>query len=495
MTSSNRVRLAGVAEATYGTTPTTPRMRRQRTTSIGLTFKADSVESDDIRDDRMSSDPAIVGQTNGGQIGVEWHWPPDGSLLSEEIQSAFCDAWANTPARDNDGTADSVITGLTAATQVVTVANGAAFAAGHLVYFTGFGAGANRNKLAKVTTGSATAPAFLGAGLVDEAAPAAAARMKVVGFEGAAGDLTALADGIGSTALDLTTFGLAPGRWVKIGGIGAGFRFATDRCNVWARVSGVVSAAKIPLDNLPGGWAADDGAGKTIRIFIGDWIKNGVSKYGLTLERGFMGQTVPTFIAQTGMRVNTLEFGGQAKQKATGSVTFMGLLGASGQVPLDAIPDDAPDSNAYPILAFSANCGSVREGGGALGTPNYAKAIKFTINNNLRAIDAISTGDDFAPASVDVEDGSFDVAVELDTYFGNDTLLGKVMAGTPTSLNTRMEKGGKALIWEAPRLIPREGDPSVGGKNQDVMLPLRLTASKDSLTGSQLILNRFEFFQ
>ena len=495
MTSSNRVRLSGVAEGTYGTTPNTPRMRKQRATSIGLSFKADYVDSDDIRDDRMSSDPILVGQTNGGQIGLEWHFPQDGSLLSEEIQSAFCDAWGNTPFRDNDGTADSVITGVAASTQIVTVTTGAAFVTGHLVYFTGFGLSANRNKLAKCTTGSATAPVFLGAGLVDEAAPAAASRMKAVGFEGASGDITALADGIGSTALDLTTFGLAPGRWVKIGATGAGYRFASAACNVWARVSDTVTATKIPLDNLPATWTTDDGAGKTIRVFFGDWIKNGVTKYGLTLERGFMGQGVPTYIKQAGMRVNTLEFGGQAKQKAAGSAAFIGMLGSRGTVPLDASPDEAPNDAAYPVMAFSANCGSVREAGAALGTPNYAKAIKFTINNNLRAIDAISTGDDFAPAPVDVQDGSFDVAVELDTYFGNDALLAKVMDGTATALNTRLDKGGRAMIWEAPRVTPREGDPNVGGKNQDVMLPVKLTASKDSVTGAQLILNRFEFFQ
>ncbi len=494
MTSSNRVRLTGVAESALGTTPATPRMRKQRVTSIGLSFKPVYVDSDDIRDDRMSSDPILVGQTNDGQIGLEWHFPADGSLLSEQIKSAFGADWLNTPARDNDGIADSVITGVAATGGVVTVAAGAAFVVGHLVRFTGFGLAAN-NVIAKCTTGSTTAPAFAGAGLVDEAAPAARARIKTVGLEGASGDITALVDGLGSTALDFTTFSLSIGQWVKVGDVGAAYRFAAHNTNpIWVRVIGI-AANKLTLDNLPAAWAADTGAGKTIRLFFGDVIRNGVSVYGLTLERGFMGQGVPTYIKQAGMRVNTLEFGGEAKQKATGSVAFVGMLGARGTTTLDASPDDAPDVAAYPVMAFSANCGSVREAGATLGTPNYAKAIKFTINNNLRAIDAISTGDDFAPAPVDVQDGSFDVSVELNTFFGNDALLAKVMDGTATALNTRLEKGGRAMIWEAPRVTPREGDPAVGGKNQDVMLPVKLTASKDSLTGSQLILNRFEFFR
>lgn len=495
MTSSNRVRLTGVLEDTYGTTPDTPRMRKQRVTSIGLSKKPETVESDDIRDDRMSSDPVNVGQTNTGQIGIEWHYPVPGSLLDAEIVSAFCNAWVNTPSRDNDGTADSVITGVTASTQVVAVATGDAFVTGQLVYFVGFGQSANRNKVAKCTTGSATAPAFLGAGLVDEATPPGTARMKVIGFQGASGDIVAAADGLTSTALDFTTLNLRIGQWVKIGDDTlSGCRFAGLPANIWGRIVGI-AANKLTLDNLPATLATDTGTGKTISVFHGDMIWNSVSVYGVTLERGFMGQTTPTYIAQSGMRVNTMEFGGGAKQKATGSVSFTGMLGSSGTVSIDATPDDAPDNALYPVLAFSANCGRVGEAGVAIGRPNWVKNVKFTINNNLRAIDAVSNGDDYAAAPVDVQDGNFDVAVDLDTYFGSAALLAKIDAGTPTAVNIRLDKNNRAVIWEAPRVIPREGDPNVQGKNQDVMLPVKLTGSKDSLTGAQLILNRFEFFR
>ncbi|PWC89838.1 hypothetical protein TSH100_04160 [Azospirillum sp. TSH100] len=495
MTSSNRVRLTGVWEPTYGVTPNNPRMQRQRVTSIALTNKPVFEDSEDIRDDRMSSDPTMVGQDNGGQFALEWHYPVDASLLSREMESAFGNFWANTPSRDNDGTPASVIQSVTAASQIVAVASAAAFAAGHLVYFSGFGT-ANKGKLAKVTTGSATAPAFVGGGLVDEGTPPATARMKVVGLEGAAGDIQAVADGLTSQAggLDFTTLGLMIGQWVKVGDTGAAYRFATAATNGWGRIVGI-TARKLTLDNLPAGWAADTGTGKTIRAFFGDVLLNGVQKIGLTLERGFMGQTTPTYIGQNGMRVNTLEMGGQAKKKATGSISFMGLKGTPGQVSLDDTPDPAPDSALYPVMAFSANCGRIGEGGSALKKPNWAKGIKFSINNNLRAIDAAADGDDTAPASVDVNDGSFDVSVELDTYFGNADLLTKVMAGIATGINTRLQKGVQAVVWDAPRLTPREGDPSVGGKNQDVMLPVKLTASADSLTNAQLIVNRLEFYR
>ncbi|BAI71472.1 hypothetical protein AZL_020410 [Azospirillum sp. B510] len=494
MSSSNRVRLAGVAETTYGTTPTTPRMRKQRVTSIGLSNKTVTIDSGDIRDDRMNSDPTLVGQTNDGQIGIEWHYPVDGCLLSSEMESAFGNYWVNTPSRDNDGVAGSVIQSVTNSSQVVAVAAGPAFVAGHLVYFSGFGVAGNRGKLAKVTTGSTTAPAFAAAGLVDENTAAATARMKVCGFEGAAGDIQAVADGLQSTALDFTTLGLQIGQWAKVGDTGGAYHFVADTMNRWwGRIIGI-SAHKLTLDNLPAGWAVDNGSSKTIRVFFGDVLMNGVLKLGVTLERGFMDHTPPTFLPQSGMRVGSMEFGGQAKEKATGGISFMGMkAGTPGTTTLDALPDEAPDSGLYPVLAFSANCGRIGEGGVALGKPNWAKGLKFTIANNLRAIDAAADGEDFAPASVDVVDGSCDVTVELDTHFGNADLLAKVSQATPTAINTRLQKGTQALVWDAPRLIPKEGDPNVSGKNTDVMLPVKLTASKDAVTGAQLIVNRFEF--
>ncbi len=491
MTSSNRVRLTGVAEATFGVTPGTPRMRMQRVTSIGLTNKTDYVDSDEIRSDRMNADPIPVGETNDGNIGIEWHFPPAGSLLRSEIQSAFCAAFSDTPSRDNDGVADSVITDIGTTANAITFASGPAFVVRHLVLNTGFAVTAN-NGLFPVTTGGTTSLVSTGAFTTPETAPPANARVKVVGFQGVSGDITATATGLGSTTLDFTTLGLTVGQWVKIGGTGSGFRFATSACNAWARVAGILANA-LTLDNLPAAWTTDSGTSKTIRVFFGDVIKNGTGKYGLTVERGYMGQTVPTYIAQNGMRVGTLEFGGQKKAKATGSISFMGMEGLVSTTSLDSSPDAAPALADYPVMAFSAHCGRVGYGGSALGSPNWVSAIKFTLNNNLRAIEAVSDGDSTAPGPVDVEDGSLDVSVELDTYFGNSAILADIKAGTARAVNTRLFRGGRAMIWEAPRLTPREGDPTVGGKNQDVMLPVRATASYDALTGAQIILNLLEY--
>jgi hypothetical protein len=489
MTASNRLQLAAVREQTYGTTPNTPRMRKMRVTGEGLIFRPDFVMSDEIRDDRMTSDPIKVGETNQGPINFELHYPVPGSVLAEAFASALCAEWTDTPTRDNDGTADSVITDIGTTANTIAFTTGSAFVVGHLVRNSGFAVAGN-NGLFPVTTGGATSLVSTGASFTAETAPPGAARVKVVGFQGTSGDITATATGLASTTLNFTTLGLAPGQWIKIGGTGSAFRFADEALNTWARVSGTPMATALPLDNLPAGWATNAGTGKTIRVFFGDRIRNGVSKIGLTVERGFLGQAVPTYVSQTGMRVASLSLSLAAKQKLTGSFEFMGLTGAQSTTSLDASPDEAPDNAAYQVLAGSANVGRIAEAGATLSAPNWARSLSLSLTNNLRMIEAVDT-----LGAVDITDGECTVTAQLETYFGSNALYAKMLAGTATSVNARATKDSRALVIGLPRLTITDGNPNASAKNQDVMLPLSLSASKDTLTNAHILLDRIEYYE
>lgn len=495
MTDSNRTRMTYVDEQTLGVTPDTPRMRTCRFTGETLAYQPVFVNSDEIRDDRMNADPIKVNETNGGPVNGELSFPVDGSPLSSWFRSLFCANWANTPFRDNDGVADSVIAAVADTTDVVTVLDGAAFVAGHLVRFTGFAEAAN-NGLFLCTTGSATDPAFLGAAFAAEAAPPATARMKVVGIQGAAGDLETVSDGVTSTALDLRNFGLAPGRWVKIGGAADGTTFgflvsagAVARRNAWARVT-AVAQNKVTLDNLPAGWSVDDGAGKTIQLFFGDQIKNGVATYGGTIERGFMGQQVPTYIVQSGMVVGQAQLNFVTEDKATYSFTFSGLRGSQSTASLDPTPDPATTNR---VMAAGVDVGRIAENGVCLSKPNWMQSLQVTVNNNLRPIAGLTCGEEVGP--VDIGKGEFLVTLNTPTYFGSNELLAKLFSQTPTNINTRIAKDNQALVFGFPRITFTDGAPSAGGKNQDILLPLVGTASADPLTAAHMICDRFEFVQ
>ncbi|MCL8382055.1 phage tail tube protein [Xanthobacter aminoxidans] len=488
MTESNRVRMTWVDEVTPGTTPNTPRMRAVRYTGETLAYKPNFTNSEEIRDDRMNADPIKVGESNSGPVNTEFSFPVDGTPHSSWLASLFANAWANTPVRDNDGTADSIITQVTASTGVVAVATGAAFAVGHLVRTSGFGTAGN-NGLFKITTGSATVPA-VGAGLLtDEAAPPAAARMKVVGLQGASGDLVAAADGITSTTLDFTTLGLVVGQWIKVGGTGAAFRFATEGCNGWARII-AIAANKLTLDNLPGTWATDTGTGKTLRVFFGDQLKNGVTKKFGTVERGFMGQSVPTYIVQKGMLANqgeiTLDTGAQIKA----TYTFMGLTGSASTTSLDSSPDAATTNQ---VMSAAVNVGRISQGGAVVAGPNFVKNMSVSINNNARVIEAIRSDGLVGP--VDINLGENSTEVTLNTYFGSSAYYAAFLAGASTNVASVIAKNGQAVVLAVPRMTGTDGNPSAGGKNQDVMVSFKAMASIDPLTNAHVIMDRLEYYE
>lgn len=486
---ANRVQVAVVRETTPGTTPTTPRMRLKRFTGAQVNFAPEYVDSDEIRSDRMLGDPILVMQAAAAPIRDELSYPDDESPDSEFYRSLFYSAWSNTPQRDNDGSAASVITDVAASSDTYTVTTGAAFVEGQLVRATGFGqAGNNSIFRAQSGSGATAVVAPSSPGLTDEASPAADARLKVVGFQGASGDIETDGSGLISTTLDFTTLGLVVGQWLKLGGTATGDKFATAANNAWVRISGTITAHDIPLDNLPSGWGTDDGSGKTIKVWFGDQIKNGTTKTALTIERGFLGQSTPTYIVGRGLVAATCQHSIASRQKVTRNWTFQGMGGGQSQAALDASPDA---QTAGAVMAANANVGRLAEAGAVLTNPNWARAFEFTINNNLRNVEDVQE-----QSPVDINEGEFTVTGRADTYFGDNTLLAKFYAGTPTSFSSRIQKNGQAMIFQFPRVVPRtDGNPDEGAKNTDIMLPFGWQSSYDSVTAAHAILDRVEYYE
>ncbi len=491
MTSANRVSASYVKEVTAGVTPATPRMKSIRMTGESLMGMPVFVDSDEIRADRMNADPIMVGQDSNGGINFEISYPHPNTFMADVWAATLFSDWLNTPERDNDGTADSVITAVTNTTDVYTVTTGAAFVAGTLLRATGFANAAN-NGVFKITTGGTTSVTVLGANLVADSAPAATARLKVVGVEAGSGDVTALADGLGSTTLDFTTLGLRVGQWIKVGGVADATTFAflvtagsAARAAAWARIT-AIAATKLTLDNLPTGWTTDTGTSKTIRFWFGDQLKNGVTPMPFTIERGFLGQTVPTYMVNRGMQAGQLEMSWTAKEKLTGSVTFTGLTATQSTTTLDAAPDPATTNQ---VMAGSANVGRLAEGNTRLTSPNWARSLTLSVNANLEVQDAV---DNFG--GVYIREGENTVTGTIDTYFGSNAVLQKFYDGTVTSLNARTAKNKQAFILQIPRATLRGGgNPQATGKNTTVTASFEFSGSLDPDTSANIIFDRLEY--
>lgn len=89
-TSSNLVRLAFIAESTYGVTPGAGNFSTARFISETLSGTPDTTESQQIRTDRLSSGQIVTGLQVGGGLNFEF---AKESQLEDFIASAMCSTW------------------------------------------------------------------------------------------------------------------------------------------------------------------------------------------------------------------------------------------------------------------------------------------------------------------------------------------------------------------------------------------------------------------
>jgi len=491
MSDTNRVAVGIIEEATAGTTPANPAIQALRITAASdLAYNPTTVVSNELRSDRQVTDLITVGAEPGGSLDMEVSY----GALDTLIEGALSNDWTLNPNISNTGS-DTPISDVAATTDTITVVSGGdAFKAGHLIYNTGFGVTANNGVHRVVSSTSSTI--VTADGLADEGTVPATAKIKVAGFRGVAGDIvasTTTSNRLTSTTLDFTTLGLVAGMWMKIGNDSvAGESFATAVNNDWVRIYSVVAKA-ILLDRVPTGWAADAGTGKTISIWIGDYIRNtnidgtinNAKSY--TLEEKFTDHSPVTYQYLKGSVVNTLAFNAPSQAIATTSVNFMSLTGSVTETRFSGATDVAALTND--VMNTSSNVGVLYVGTTPVSGPNYVTNLSLEINNNLRRNNAVSV---FGTAKIG--QGEFSVSGSLETYFGNYDLLVNLINNTEVSYAyPYVDNDNQVYFIDVPRIKFSTGSPSVGGKNDDVMLSLDYQGLRDTTLGYTLQVQKFNY--
>lgn len=161
MSSSNLVRVAAIAESSYGVTPDMGNFQAARFISESLSGTPDTVVSQQIRTDRMSSGQVVTGLTVAGDLGFE--------LAKESMLEAFMEsAMYSTFQSQNLVTVDLTID-VDAGT--LTRASGdwsSTLVAGDFLTLAGFASAANNTVIMVTEVTSATVLKFVGpAGMAD----------------------------------------------------------------------------------------------------------------------------------------------------------------------------------------------------------------------------------------------------------------------------------------------------------------------------------------
>jgi hypothetical protein len=450
MSEANRTAHRRIREVTAGVTPNSPAFSELLFTSSAIAYSPESVQDDSISSDRQVLDSQLVGYEVSGEVSHRLRF----GALDSVLESALMSQWVNQPQK--------ATTAYTSAAGTHTVASGgAAFLAGHLVLIEGYDTAAN-NGVKKVASSTGTT-VVTGAGGTDEPSPTAST-IRVVGFEGGSGVISCGVTPNRLLGTGLNTLGIKVGDWILLGGTAAGNKFSINAANNgWVRVSAVASGS-LTLDSVPTGWAADAGTAKTIRIWLGDTLRNGFEDLPDTIEREMIGEdAVSRYRYFRGCRYN-LNLEVTAKQLMTVSMSVMGMSASRIEASRHAGATTVASVEGE-VFDGSNNVREIRLGGVPLVNPNIPLSFSIGVDNSWRTRDGVGI-----VGAAGIKAGTCLVTGNVEAYLGDAALVNYLQDQTYFSVSfpTLAKTLGRGYFWDVPRAKFTDGGEEIEGRDTDI---------------------------
>ncbi len=457
---TNTTKFRSIEEAVFGTTPASGFWSELRITSQTAKHKKDTVKSNEIQPGGNVVNLIQVGQSAEGDMQFEFTANTFNRFIEGALRTSFglvdggeyrlsgTDLDAATADDSYNRAAGSFVT--------------EGFIVNQWVRITGF-ANAVNNGYHKLSAVAALKLTAAGLNLTTEASGPG---RTITGYRGVVAgevdlDAATADDSFNRTVGSFITDGFKVGQWVMTYGF-------ADPANAGPHLITALTALKM---TVAGSNLVNEAAGPN-RAIIGKMARNGTKKRSYSMEEEFPG--IPAFIAYSGMRVATWVLTVTAKALITGSFSFMGKKGTPGGA--TAVVSGNVAANTNTPVNGATNVGNIMEAGVALATG--LRQIVLNVANNLRNIDQIGS---LTP--VEINAGFCDVTGSVEAYFETLALYNKFYNHTSTSLHWRVtDVDGNMMMITLPKVQFSEGDPTVGGVNQDVVIPLPFVAIYDPTT-------------
>jgi len=352
-------------------------------------------------------------------------------------------------------------------------------------------------------TGGAASIVVTETSLVNDASPAAAARVEIVGHEFASGDLEVSNTGasypeLTTSSKDLRELNLIPGEFIYIGGdvTNSSFSAATD--NGWARVRSVAQHA-IVLDKTTGEMVTNNGSGKLVQVFFGRVVKNEANHDGsnnsipikrrtYSFERtlGSPDTDNPTEVQAeylVGAVPDKFKMNLKTADKVTSDLDFIALntdlrdaatgpkSKDSGASAPDLVSEDAFNTTSHVARMRLAVHSATDASPTAL--IGFVMDMDFTIGNNLKANKAIGVLGAF-----EVTAGHFTVDGTLKAYFATVAAQEEVKRNGDVTLDIAFVEANKGVLVDMPLIALSDGRPDVVS-DEPIMLPLNSSLAPD----------------
>lgn len=393
------------------------------------------------------------------------------------------------------------VTSIVGSTKTITLpSGGAGFAAGRLVFLSGFTNSSN-NGVKTVASSTATTIVTVEA-LVDEASPPVGAKIESVGASLTAGDINAaVVDGLFSlvsTTTDFTTHtSLFPGKWLFIGGDATANRFAN---NVgYARIK-AIAAHSIVFDDTTFAPVNESGAAKTIRYFAGTVIKNEkdaslIKRRSYNIERT-LGEGESGVQAEylEGAVANELTLNIPQADKLNADLTFIACdnthrSGDTGDTQKVGTRIPAPGEDAYNTssdiyrIKMAIHDPASSNPSALFG---YVSEANVSINNNVTPNKAVGILGAF-----DTTAGNFEVGGSITAYFSTVSAVKAVRANADVGLNIIGAAKNAGFIFDIP-LLGLGGGRLAVEKDAPITVPLE-PAGAENENGYTLLYETFAY--
>ena len=362
------------------------------------------------------------------------------------------------------------------------------FFANMLVFASGFAVAAN-NGLKVVTSVDAGSSEVCVAGLAVEGSPPAAAKIVLVGIQGAAGNLDITAAGVlpamTSAVIDLTTLGIIPGESVFIGGDATNLRFATAANNGIKRVRSV-AAGSIVFDKSKETMVTEASTTETIQVFFGRVLKNELAplivRQSFQLERqmGAPDTAQPSQVQAEyviGAFPNELEMVIESADKINCNWSFVCITneqnisttGIKSGTRVPVVESDAYNTSTDFSKIKLALVSSTDEAPSPLFA--FITDMTLSINNNVSLNKAVGYLGGF-----DATIGLFEVSAEINAYFTKIESLQAVRNNVDVTLDFFVAKENRGYTIDLPLLALGGGLAEVE-IDEPIMIPLESDAA------------------
>lgn len=435
----------------------------------------------------------------GDAVGVDSAPALEADLIWEHLYE-FVEAFMFSSFSNPGGTGQAhfVPTGVTA-TGYTVAANGN-LTDGTLIVARGMNVVGN-NGLKK--TVGAIALEIKAAGLAIEAltVPDQNATVDVAGFEFADADATIDANGdLTCVVANLSNKGLNVGQYVWLGGDLATENFPNAANKGLARIKSI-AAGKLGLERKSQAFVPQgSGAGKTVRIFWGQWARDVAADHASWLKRSYTVELTYPDLATPGPGSEfqyaiagfadelTLNFELEALTTMT-----IGFVGTDTQVPVEAASRKAGAANPKRVVsdkAFNTTNDFIKlvlaETTETVISADFT-ALSMTIANNVSPRKLLGA---FAARKMNI--GDFDVNLDGTIVFNESRILSAIRNNDPVTMwfGQRSEDG--AFLIDIPRLMLEGGDQDYP-RNEQVLVSWNGYAAEDPTLGYCVSISLFPY--